>query len=332
MTYHLGLLDKSPIPQGDTPEGSLARTVALAQRAEALGYHRFWVAEHHGFAGLAGSVPEVLAAYLLARTQRIRIGTAGVLLQHYSPYKVAEAFHLLAALAPGRIDLGIGKAPGGFPSASRALRHGRSATVFADDLALLGRFIDGDVPKGHLFAGAVATPAPRVPPERFLLGASPDSALLAAEHGWTFVFAGQLNGDQQATTDALDAYRRASGGRAPVLALAALAARTGAETERQAASLKVLRVTLDTGQCVNLGTAEQAAEFARQAGAASYTAEERRPNVIAGTATQVHRQLADLARRHGIEEFILDTPVATGPERFASIELLAAEQPTAVAA
>ena len=122
MAYSLSLLDKSPILDGESAVDALQRTVALAQAAERLGYRRFWLAEHHGFPGLASSAPEILVAHLIARTRRIRIGSGGVLLQHYSPYKVAETFNLLAALAPDRIDLGIGKAPGGLPLSTRALR------------------------------------------------------------------------------------------------------------------------------------------------------------------------------------------------------------------
>src|SRR5262245_56161783 len=122
MTYLLSLLDKSPIDQGKDAADALRATTKLAIRAEALGYHRFWVAEHHDMPTLASSPPEVLIAHLLARTSKIRVGAGGVMLQHYSAYKVAEAFNLLSALAPGRVDLGVGKAPGGFPFSTRALQ------------------------------------------------------------------------------------------------------------------------------------------------------------------------------------------------------------------
>jgi luciferase family oxidoreductase group 1 len=331
MNYRLGLLDKSPLTSGDTAENALARTVDFARHAEALGYHRFWVAEHHGFPGLASSAPELLAAFVIARTTRIRVGSGGVLLQHYSPYKVAESFNLLAALAPGRVDLGVGKAPGGFPLSTKALGAGRSAADFADELALLDSFLTGGPAEGHPLHGAVAKPTPTFAPERFLLGASSESAHLAAKHRWTFVYAGHLNGDRKAMADILTTYRQASGDRAPILALAAFAARTSAEAERHVASLKIVRVELDTGQSVNLGTEEQAAEFARQAGAASYRTEERRPHAVAGTPAQVRRELDQLSREFGIREFILDTPIASPAERFTSIELLAAESPAAAA-
>lgn len=122
MTFGLSFLDKSPIHQDESATAALRRTVALAQKAEAHGFVRFWVAEHHNSPKLASSSPEVLIGFLLAQTQRINIGSGGVMLQHYSAYKVAENFKLLSALAPDRVDLGIGKAPGGLPLSTRALQ------------------------------------------------------------------------------------------------------------------------------------------------------------------------------------------------------------------
>jgi luciferase family oxidoreductase group 1 len=118
MTYLLSLLDKSPIEAGKSASQALQATAHLAAKAEQLGYHRFWVAEHHNMDNLASSSPEVLIAYILARTSKIRVGSGGVMLQHYSAYKVAETFNLLASLAPGRVDIGVGKAPGGFSPTS----------------------------------------------------------------------------------------------------------------------------------------------------------------------------------------------------------------------
>jgi luciferase family oxidoreductase group 1 len=122
MPYALSFLDKSPIHDGEAAQAALTRTIKLAQKAEAAGFHRFWVAEHHNSPGLASSSPEVLIGFLLAHTHHIRIGSGGVMLQHYSAYKVAENFNLLASLAPGRVDLGVGKAPGGLPLSTRALQ------------------------------------------------------------------------------------------------------------------------------------------------------------------------------------------------------------------
>ncbi|WP_312829124.1 MsnO8 family LLM class oxidoreductase, partial [Pantoea anthophila] len=150
MAYQLSLLDKAPILQGETPAAALQRTLQLAQRAEAWGYHRFWLAEHHNTAQLASPSPELLIAWIIAQTRHIRVGSGGVMLQHYSPYKVAENFNLLASLAPGRIDLGVGKAPGGLPRSTQALQRGVDAASkgsFAEQLQLLDSWLKPDQPK-----------------------------------------------------------------------------------------------------------------------------------------------------------------------------------------
>lgn len=124
MRYKLGILDQSPVFPGKSANDALQQTVQLAQKAEAWGYSRFWVSEHHHMEEIAGSSPEVLISHLLAKSNRIHIGSGGVMLRHYSPYKVAENFNLLANLAKGRVDLGVGKAPGGLPLSTRALQYG----------------------------------------------------------------------------------------------------------------------------------------------------------------------------------------------------------------
>ncbi len=333
MSYALSLLDKSPVPEGATAAQALQRSVALAQRAEQLGYRRFWVAEHHGNPGLAGSAPEVLVAHLLARTSRIRVGSGGVMLQHYSPFKVAEAFKLLAALAPGRVDLGVGKAPGGLPLSTRALQAARDPARkpdFAAQLAELDAFVSNTLAADHPLAGAVALPEPPHLPERFLLGGSPDSAALAARHGWQFVYAGHFNGDPVNIERSLQVYREASG-RAPLLALYALVAETQQEAERLVGALRIVKLHLSTGQSVNLPSESAAAEFARQAGVSDYRLEETRPHVIAGSQAFVREALDALAERYGIGEFVVDTPVTGFAERLASVELLASALQTAEA-
>src|SRR3954447_9574109 len=168
---------------------ALQKTVQLAQKAEEWGYSRFWVSEHHHTDLLAGSSPEVLISYLLARTSSIRIGSGGVMLQHYSPYKIAENFHLLSNLAPGRVDLGIGKAPGGLPLSTKALQYGtvNDGKDFEERLSFLHKLIENSVGEEHPLAGIQVTPIPQEKPELFLLGASAKSAGLAADLGVSFV-------------------------------------------------------------------------------------------------------------------------------------------------
>jgi luciferase family oxidoreductase group 1 len=248
------------------------------------------------------------------------------MLQHYSPFKVAEVFHVLSSLAPGRIDLGIGKTPGGLPLATAALQSNYDKDrkpAFDAQLGELETFLAGEAPATHALAGLVATPRPPVSPEKFLLGASPQSASIAAAHGWDFVFAGHLNGDPENLRLSLDTFRKESGGRPAILALAAFASENAAHAAAKVSELKIFRVFLSSGQAVNLGRREQAEEFARQSGDLDFRIEERKPSVLHGTAETIHQELSRLSVEHSIEEFILEPPPVTADERLASIELLA---------
>jgi luciferase family oxidoreductase group 1 len=325
MSYALSILDKSPIPPGATAAEALAATVALARRADELGFKRFWVAEHHGSAFLAGSAPEALAAYLLAATKRIRIGTGGVMLQHYSPFKVAELFKVLENLAPGRVDLGVGKAPGGLPQATGALQAFHDKSVKPDfDAALfeLDGFLKGALPEGHPLAKAQARPEIARLPERILLGASPESAALAARLDWDFCYAGHFNGDPGNIERSFAAYRPASR-RRPQLALFAVAAPTRERAAALVGELKLFTLHLPNGQRVNLPSLDMVKEFAREAGVTNYRVDEKSPQVIADTPQGVRAALDALAARFGVGEFIIDNPVPAFGDRLASVEGLA---------
>ena len=331
MSYSLSILDKSPIAEGKTAHDALRFTVRLAQRAEALGYQRYWIAEHHGAPGLASSAPEIVVSHLLAHTSRIRVGSGGVMLQHYSPFKVAESFRVLAALAPGRVDLGVGKAPGGLPLTTRALQwfHDKAKKPdFAHQLAELDAFLKWGVAEDHPLAGALALPTPPEAPQRVLLGGSPESAALAAQHDWQYCYAGHFNGDEANIERSFDAYRNVTG-RAPLLAVYAFAAESKAEAQRQVGALRVFKVRLAGGQTVNLPSPEAAAEFARQTGVTDFRLDELRPHVITGTPDDVRAELDALHERFGVEEFVIDTPVADYALRLASVEALAGTRQTA---
>lgn len=328
MSYVLSALDKSPLIGQDSPTDALKRTIAMAQLAERLGYHRFWVAEHHNVPDLASSSPEILISHLLAHTNRIRIGSGGVMLQHYSPYKVAENFNLLASLAPGRVDLGVGKAPGGLPLSTRALQADRDPARkpdFAQQIAELGAYLDRKGPVD----GLAATPLPTVAPQRFLLGASVESAELAAAQGWEFVFARHLNGDD-ALLDAVALTYRSIAGKAPIVAVSAIVSEYAGEALAEAENTKLFKVHVPGAQSVTVGSAEQAEEYARQVGAAEYRIEPKQSSVIAGTPDQVGSELDRLADRYGIAEFIVE-PAVNGSWRLATLELLARRR-SAVAA
>ena len=327
MSYRLSLLEKSPIDEDENASGALKRTLELAQKAERWGYHRFWLAEHHNTDKLAISSPEVVIAWILAHTKRIRVGSGGVMLQHYSPYKVAENFNLLASLAPGRVDLGVGKAPGGLPLSTRALQYAVDPALKGDFAAQLQQ-LDGwlsaqpsDIQGDTLFA----TPLPEQPASRFLLGASEQSARLAASLNWNFVFAAHLNGDPAEIGRALSAYTHDSLGRRGLLAVSVIVAETAAQAEKLAADRQQFRVTGSDGQSVTVGSHAQAEAYIRQSTATSHQIEERTSSVLTGTAEQVHHQLETLQVRYGVEEFVIDTPLAEAQARLKSLELLAAE-------
>ncbi|KKC36672.1 alkane 1-monooxygenase [Devosia epidermidihirudinis] len=335
MTYALSVLDKSPVVRGESPTDALNRTVALARRAEALGYSRFWVAEHHNTPDLASSSPEVLLAFLAAHTRTIRIGSGGVMLQHYSAYKVAENFNLLESLAPGRVDLGVGKAPGGLPLSTKALQGSRdlaSRPDFPTQLRELNSFLVTDAAARP--EGLDATPRPTTLAEKFLLGASIESAALAAELGWNFVFARHLNGDDATLSAAISTYRDATG-KTPIVALAAVVARNAADAKAQADQFTPFRVSIPNGQSVTVGSEAQAAEYARQAGVTDFTVERRASNALAGNGHDIVAALDDLAGRYGVTEFILDF-ANSGDSRLEAVELVAAarqaDRPTALSA
>lgn len=327
VNYRLSLLDQSPIQDGQTAAQALEATLTFALKAEALGYHRLWVSEHHDTERLAGSSPEVLIAWLLARTSRLRIGSGGVMLQHYSPYKVAENFHLLASLAPDRVDIGIGKAPGGLPLSTKALRGhtpADSAPGFPAQLQQLTHYLT------HLddhLAGteARALPRPPVSPQRFLLGASPESARLAASLGWNFVFAGFINTSEQVMTESVLAFHECSAGQGHALvSLAVLAAETRERAEALVAEQHNFRVTVGDRH-VTVGTREQAEAFVQQAGATHYQIEQQKLSVLHGTPGDIHQQLRDIQRRLCVNEFVIHTPLTDAAVRLKSIELLAGQ-------
>lgn len=190
----LSVVDQSPLRAGGTAADALHETVALAQRAEALGFARYWVAEHHNSTNFAGTAPEVLIGQIAAHTKTIRVGSAGVMLTHYSALKVAEAFRILSAFYPGRIDLGIGRAPGSDQRTALALVYPKpmaDVRFFPNQVTDLLAFLSDSLPEGHSFAGVRAQPGPVLDglPEVWLLGSSDYSAQLAAALGLPFAFA-----------------------------------------------------------------------------------------------------------------------------------------------
>ncbi|MEG0099003.1 MAG: MsnO8 family LLM class oxidoreductase [Citrobacter sp.] len=323
MSYRLSILDKSPVGEAETAAIALARTLRLAQLAETWGYHRFWIAEHHNTAQLASPSPELVIAWILGQTQRIRVGSGGVMLQHYSPYKVAENFNLLASLAPGRVDLGVGKAPGGLPLSTQALQlgvHQNEKGSFAEQLSQLNGWLAliGTETGKTVFP----TPIPPTPPQRFVLGASVASAQLAAESDWNFIFAAHLNGDPALLRDVLT-YWQANSSRPTIVAVQVIVAHSAEIAAQLAENVQIWGVELEDGQRVTVASEEQALAFAAQAGSAPRKIARRAQTLLHGTALEVAAKLHTLHAEHGIDEFIIDTPVAEGHARLTSLRLLA---------
>lgn len=327
MAITISVLDQSPIYPGETAEEAFRHTIILAQLSEQLGFRRFWVSEHHDSEQVAGSSPEVLISHLLAKTERIRIGSGGIMLQHYSPYKVAENFNVLASLAPGRVDLGVGRAPGGLPRSTQALQQGRADTPdLTGKIIELEKYVHNRLEEDHPLAGLKAGPVPGTPPELYVLGASVASAGIAAELGLPYVFSLFINGDQAVALEAIRTYRSGfdySQGSQPqaIIALAVLAAETEEEAKELAGSHKLVRITLASGKTLTVGTREQAEEFGRQS-KEDYTIEEREPEITKGTKSSVRDQLLALSEASGVEEFIVTTNVQPFDKRLRSFELL----------
>ncbi|MCP3775123.1 LLM class flavin-dependent oxidoreductase [Paenibacillus sp. MZ04-78.2] len=327
---NLGVLDQSPIIPGETAADAMRRTLELAKTVERLGYTRYWVSEHHDTPGLAGSSPEVLIAAIAAHTSRIRVGSAGVLLPHYSPYKVAENFRVLEALYPGRIDLGIGRAPGGMPIASEALRYGRPKDReehFAVMLRDLGGFLSDWMEPGHRFEGVRATPLVDTAPELWLLGSSGFSADRASELGGAFSFAHFINGDggHEAVRRYFANYRPGPLGASPQanVCVIVICADTDEEAERLAASTDLRLLLLEQGQFRwPFPTPEEAANY-------PYTDWDRmriranRRRMIVGGPEKVRTQMLEFSKGYGVEELIVLTYTYDFQARLRSYDLLA---------
>ena len=328
MRVKLSILDQSPVSDSETAIEAFQHTTELAQKAEAWGYHRFWVSEHHGSNRVMGSAPEVLMAHLLAKTTRIRVGSGGVMLQHYSPYKVAENFNVLASLAPGRVDLGIGRGPGGLPRSTTALQPGLGHTPkpLAEKLLELEQFLHNQLEANHPLYGLQASPLPPQPAEVFLLGTTTSSAALAASLGLPYVFALFLHRDETVMYDAVATYRRqfdTTKGTQPqaLLALPVMAADTDAEARHYAADMKMVRIRLASGRTLTVGTVEAAEEFGRQS-QEHYTIEVQEADIIAGSLKTVRQKLSDIQRVYQVDELIVVTTIKNFQKRLHSYVLL----------
>jgi luciferase family oxidoreductase group 1 len=323
----LSVLDQSVARAGRPHGESIRHTLALAQACEALGYHRFWLSEHHALPTLVGTAPEVLMAAVAARTERIRIGSAGVMLPHYSPFKVAEQFRVLDALAPGRIDLGVGRAPGSDQRTARLLnRDMDSAANFPQQVLELKAWVSGDeLPPGHPGHGVLALPTGTTGPQLWMLGSSGYGAQLAGHYGMPYAFAHFIT-DGEGCQPALDLYRSTFrpgllDKPVAVICVSALAAETEQEAWHLFRSRERARIDRRSGKFGPLLPPDEAQR--------PYDSAEQielrllRERAIVGSARQVRDKLLALAARHQVDELVLVTWAWDPAAQKRSYELLA---------
>lgn len=325
----LSVLDQSTASKGHTQDVAIRETLELARRCDALGYHRYWVSEHHNSNSIVGTAPEVLMAAIAATTPRIRVGSAGVMLPHYSALKVAEQFRVLEGIAPGRIDLGVGRAPGSDQRTAYALNPNADAhEEFPRQVHELQSWVSGTpLPEDHPFRSIKAHPLGPTSPEIWILGSSDYGAQLAAHFGLPYAFAYFFT-DGRGVEQALDLYRRnyRPSPRHPkpeaTICVWALAAETEAEARKLAATREHSRIMRDVGIRDALVTPEEAQAFPYSE-AQRASIESMRRKAFVGTAEQVKTQLTALASRLGLEELVVVTWTYDPAPRHRSYELLA---------
>jgi luciferase family oxidoreductase group 1 len=325
----LSVLDQSPIPEGSTGADALRNTLDLARLADSLGYHRYWVAEHHGGPMLASGSPEALIGPIAAATERIRVGSGGVMLPHYSPFKVAETFTILAGLYAGRIDLGLGRASGTDPLTTFALQRDRRQAApddFPQQLAELLAYLDDDLPQDHPFA-RLAPMLPGLPelPVPWLLGSSAQSAIWAAQLGLRYAFADFINpGSGAIAAEYRSRFKAERDIEAPVTAVAAwvLCADTDEEAQRLAASSRMTLTLLRRGQLIPVPPPEKAIAFLAAEGKPANGPLPHRRGII-GSPDGVRAGIEQLAQEYGADEVMVVTITHDHAARRHSYELLA---------
>ncbi len=329
MTLRMSILDQSPVAEGSSPAEALARSIELAKLGDMLGYHRFWMSEHHAMETLASTAPEILLARIGAETKRIRLGSGGIMLPHYSAFKVAEQFSTLEALYPNRIDIGVGRAPGGGPVESLALRRERRVQPvddFADQLSELLAYYDHDFPAQHPFAKLRVMPESAGTPDIWLLGSSMWSSAAAAEFGLPYAFAHFFS--PVATRAAIESYRRTfvPGKRRSspeaTLAIGVIVAPTQEEADYLHASVRLLQYRIRQGDRRPVAAPDAALRelqgFPPNAGD---DGEWRR--YVVGTPERVRVELEQIAEALELQELLVNTITWDHAARLRSYRLLA---------
>jgi luciferase family oxidoreductase group 1 len=325
----VSVLDQSPISEGSTGVDALANTLDLARLADELGYHRYWVAEHHGGPMLASASPEALIGPIASATAHIRVGSGGVMLPHYSPFKVAETFTVLAALYPGRIDLGLGRAAGTDPLTTYALQRDRRDAApddFPQQLAELLAYFEDSLPDDHPFKRlAGVLPGRPELPVVWLLGSSPQSAIWAAQLGIPYAFADFINpGGAEIAAVYQQRFAPERSLQAPRTAVAAwvLCADSDEEAQRLASSSRMTFTLLRRGQLIPVPPPDTAIEFLRSEGRPTDGNPPGRRGIV-GSPETVRAGIEKLVADYRADELIVVTITHDHGARRRSYELLA---------
>ena len=329
MNFELSVLDVSPVSSGSNSAQALRNTLDLARLTDRLGYERYWLAEHHNLPIIASSAPEVMIGHVANVTERIRIGAGGIMLPNHAPLKVAETFRVLEALHPGRVDLGIGRAPGTDPVTATALRRsqdGLKAEDFPQQFAELLAFSGDGFPEDHPFRSVIAMPSDVGLPPIWLLGSSGYSARAAGEMGLGYAFASHFSPADPAP--AMRAYRDSFEPSedfehpSAILAVAVICGETSEHAERLATSMELAWVRMRSGNPGPLPSPEEAMAY-------PYTPTERRladtyrTMQVVGDPQTVRARLEELAEHTAADEVMVTTNVYDHAERLRSYELLA---------
>ena len=330
MSLKLSVLDQSVAMAGRGQDESIRQTLALAQSAERLGYSRFWVSEHHAHPSIVGTAPEILMAAIATQTQRIRIGSAGVMLPHYASLKVAEQFRVLDALAPGRIDLGVGRAPGSDGKTAQLLNPDRYASEnFPQQVMELQAWVKGQpLPVGHPGHGVFAYPQSATAPDVWMLGSSDYGAQLAAHLGLPYAFAWFIT-DGQGAEQALQMYRETFRPNAQLdkphatLCLWALAADTDEEAWHLFKSRARWRMDRNMGRIGPMLPPDQADRDYSVAEQMALDA--LKSNALVGSVSTVGAKLRSLADKLQLDELVIITWTHDPKAQLHSYELLAQE-------
>jgi luciferase family oxidoreductase group 1 len=324
------VLDQSPTSAGSAQDVAIRESIALAQHCDRLGYERYWVSEHHNSGSIVGTAPEILIAAVAATTRRIRVGSAGVMLPHYSALKVAEQFRVLEAIAPGRIDLGVGRAPGSDGLTAHALNpHSHGAEEFPRQVQELQHWVSGiELPAGHPYRSIMALPRGSSSPQLWILGSSNYGAQLAAHFGLPYAYAYFFT-EGAGVEEALSLYRRnyRPTERYPhpqaTICVWALAADTESEARHLLKTREYWRAGFEKGLRLPLESPEQAAAYP-YSDAERVMIEKLRAKAMVGDAAQVADRLNALARKLELHEIVINTWTFEEAARRHSYQLLAA--------